>query len=880
VPRSSPEILTRLGSEVEVGRWTTALVVVALLQVAAGVAGFLWGAAPDGAVDGAGVPDEIRLLALVAFGGVGVFLVYGGNRDRRAVYLGVAFLLIATFYADRLIGLLEPRLPGPGRGLASLLALFEVGAFLPAFLWLFVRHFPDSPGPFRQRRAVNAAIRLAIAAGAVLFAANLLRVEGVEAHFLAVLQERRPTTAYPAVLMLLSLAAFAAAAWRARSASGAENRRFRLFLAALVAGLAPIALQVLLEELIPAYERHSLEPAVKRRLSLVLFPLMFSVPFTTAYAVLVHRVLAVRLIARRALQYALARFSALLLAAVPAAALVGYLFAHRDQSLAELASGGRALLLIAAAVAGAGALHQRQALLDAIDRRFFREQYDARQLLTLLVEQLRASRDVRELAALIARGIDRALHLETIGVLIEDPGVGALVDPEGKTASLDASSPLALLTAANRRPLEVDLDHPRAPARHLPAADRGWLAASGFHLLVPILSTDGTLIGAIALGGKRSGLPFLADDRELLTAVASSAALALDLRRAHGPAGGGRPGEAAPASGRAAEPAGECPRCGKLSLLRDGPCPACGGELAAAAVPFVLPGRFRFEQRIGSGGMGVVYRATDLALGRHVAIKTLRRLAPKDAARLRREARTAAAVSHPNLAAVYGVETWSGTPLLIMELLERGTLRDRIERGRLDPGETVRLGTSMAGALAHLHSADILHRDIKPSNIGFAPDQTPKLMDFGIARLSFDLRADGAAPGGGDGGFLGGLGSTSIWNEAPLATTTGGLTGTLPYLSPEAAQGMPADAGADLWSLAAVLYECLSGETLFTGADSRALLLRIACAEVPDLRARHPEWPEPLQRFFAAALHRDRARRPATAAELGRRLAAVGAELE
>src|SRR6185369_13232900 len=99
-------------------------------------------------------------------------------------------------------------------------------------------------------------------------------------------------------------------------------------------------------------------------------------------------------------------------------------------------------------------------------------------------------------------------------------------------------------------------------------------------------------------------------------------------------------------------------------------CTSCSRRLESSHVPYLLPGKFRFERRLGAGGMGVVYRGVDLGLGRPVAAKTLKRVSPEDAMRLRREARTAAAVSHPHLAGVFGLESWQGTPLLIMELME------------------------------------------------------------------------------------------------------------------------------------------------------------------------------------------------------------------
>lgn len=863
--------LPRLTSEVELPGWTRPAVALAILQAVTGLAGYLFGATP-GQPRGSTVPEEVWALSLAAFAVAGGFLLYGGQRDKRAVSLGAAFLLVSTYFSDWGRLRLAAVLADPWPGLLAAVSLIEVGALLPAFFWLFVRHFPDSPLPLRPRRLLNSATRVAIGIGAALMAVNLLRVAGDDPLGLGMLMADAETTAYEEIVMLLSLGAFAFAVWRARIATGPENRRFRLFIAAIALGLVPIMVEVLLEGVFPAYLAWAEQPRVDRVLQLVILPLLLSVPFTTGYSVLVHQVLDVRLIARRALQYALARFSALVLAAVPMTLLVAYLVAHRHRTLAELASGPRALGLAAAAVVGGLALGHRQALLDAVDRRFFREQYDARRLLTLLVDNLRSARDLGELAALVAGGIDHALHLETVALAVDDPERGELVDPDGRVRPLAGASPLANLVAGHRDPLEVELDSPRSPLRRLPEADRHWLVDGRFQLLVPMIATDGTLLGVIALGGKKSELPFLAEDRELLAAVAASASLALELRRATVRRADG---EALPAA--TVEPAGECEECGTVHRSAEGSCRGCGGDLVAAGVPFVLPGRFRFERRIGTGGMGVVYRASDLTLGRTVAVKTLRRLSPEDALRLRREARTAAAVSHPNLAAVFGVETWSGTPLLVMELLEGGTLGDRLAAGPFAAGDALELGITLAAALDHLHAADILHRDIKPTNIGYARQDTPKLMDFGIARLRYERRADVGATASEQGASGGGepMPATSIWHRAPaLLTESGQLIGTLPYLAPEALDGVSADARFDLWSLTLVLYECLTGRRVFDAGRAETLE-RVRRADVPDLAAELPGCPEALAEFFRRALHRDRNRRPRSAAELGRQLAAL-----
>ena len=218
--------------------------------------------------------------------------------------------------------------------------------------------------------------------------------------------------------------------------------------------------------------------------------------------------------------------------------------------------------------------------------------------------------------------------------------------------------------------------------------------------------------------------------------------------------------------------------------------------------------------------------------------------------------------------------------MLILELLEGGTLGQRIEKGGLAPGETVELGIAMAGALEHLHAADILHRDVKPNNIGFTRDGVPKLMDFGIARMTLDTRTDDGASSGASTDWPEVDDPTQIGGEPDsLSTPTRQLVGTLSYLSPEALEGEPASPAFDLWGLCVVLYECLIGRKLFRGEGAKQVMARILLGRVPELTDAQPDAPEPLARFFRAALHRDANRRPADAAALRARLTAVRNEL-
>jgi serine/threonine protein kinase len=289
----------------------------------------------------------------------------------------------------------------------------------------------------------------------------------------------------------------------------------------------------------------------------------------------------------------------------------------------------------------------------------------------------------------------------------------------------------------------------------------------------------------------------------------------------------------------------------------------------------VLLGKFRFEERVGSGGMGVVYRAVDLALGRDVAIKTLPRMSIDYSSRLRREARAMALVSHPNLAIIYGAETWRGTPMLIFEFLDGGTLADRTALQLLRTGEIVDLGIALAGALEQTHAAGILHRDIKPSNIGYTIESVPKLLDFGLAKIVDDSRRRGALSGTTIVARSEDVTRTDSVPGFVSSTDTGGIVGTPLYVSPEAILEERPSPGFDLWSLAIVLYESIAGTNPFRGDSLQDTFRRIVRGRIPDVREFRPDCQEAIAMFLKDALSRSRARRPASAKEFRTRLERV-----
>lgn len=267
-------------------------------------------------------------------------------------------------------------------------------------------------------------------------------------------------------------------------------------------------------------------------------------------------------------------------------------------------------------------------------------------------------------------------------------------------------------------------------------------------------------------------------------------------------------------------------------------------------------GPYLLGERLGRGGMGVVHRAWDERLERDVALKFLPFGSdddPRTRERFLREARAASALDHPNVCTVYDVgESPDGEMYLCMAYYDGESLARRLDRGPLDVGEAVAIVRQAAAGLGAAHRAGILHRDVKPANLMLTADGTVKVVDFGLAALAGEHRL----------------------------TRSGATVGTLPYMSPEQLCGEPLDERTDLWSLAVVLYEMLTGRLPFS-APSEAGLLKVILEDDPappaSVRGEVPPW---LDRLVMRMLTKDRARRPADAAEVVSALAEVDRSLD
>ena len=539
-----------------------------------------------------------------------------------------------------------------------------------------------------------------------------------------------------------------------------------------------------------------------------------------AYAVVRHRLFNVRVLVRRSLQYALARSTLLVLMSLPVIGLAGFLWLHRGDSLATLLTGTPAIyvLLILPLVL---VIRYRKKLLEALDRRFFREQYDARHLLLHVVSIIRGGSDMLALSRAALDEIDRALHPKHISLWQADPEGAALHrgfsrENEVNVEPLSTTGTLASLLSTDDDPLDVYSRHTRALLKRLPEAEREWLSLTRAALLVPLL-IEKRLVGLMVLGERKSEEPYSREDRDLLRTLGAQLALTLDYTRLkQSPSLVWSPStSSAPIHLHMSDVLQLCPRCGRCYDPDATKCEADDLMLVPeSGVPRVIEDKYIVTRLLGRGGMGSVYLATQKRLNRPVAIKVLLSHLVGSASmrtRFEREARIVARLRHPAIVTIhdFGVLP-SGHAYLVMEHLDGETLRKTIVSGPQPLENMLAIVRPVGDAVDAAHRAGVIHRDLKPENIMLVTDHdgrsSPRVLDFGLAKMT---------------GPIGENEATQVQSGQ-----SAGVVGTLMYMAPEVLSGHVADAKADQYSLGIIAYELLAGEHPLGMATDLASVVR------------------------------------------------------
>ena len=562
-----------------------------------------------------------------------------------------------------------------------------------------------------------------------------------------------------------------------------------------------------------------------------------ALPISFAYSILRYRLFDIRLMLRLGLQYALARRVVVSFVPILGALFFADLWVHRQTPFAEILQ-ARGWVYAGLAIFALVARVQRDQWLDALDRTYFRERLNAQRLLRGIGEEIRHAGGLDAVAPRVVIQIETALHAEFVALLACAPGHEVFrtlaVSPASHVPlSLAAASKAIELVRLIGKPVQLADRQRTWMLRHLPAADVEWLSRANVELIVPIQLGGNYVEAVFVLGPKRSEEPYSAEDDDLLMAIADNVAWV--LRRAPAPKGGRDAFE-------------ECSVCGACFAIDTGRCPNDGSVLTTASLPRVLADRYKLERRVGRGGMGAVYAAFDRALNRDVAVKVLREdlLLPAAVERFKSEARLAAALAHRNVVTVHDIGvTDAGRAFFIMELLNGVTLREELLRARrLPPARVLHILRDVGSGIEAAHRRQMIHRDLKPENVILCRDENvevAKVLDFGLAK------------------------AVEVSGAKTMLTAPGMVAGTLQYMAPEHLSGGEASPDWDLWALAVMAFEMITGALPAAGTPRATDL-----AALPT---------DGLRELFVRALSTNPIDRPATVAEfldeLGRELRAL-----
>jgi len=577
------------------------------------------------------------------------------------------------------------------------------------------------------------------------------------------------------------------------------------------------------------------------------------IPVATGYAILKHRLFDIHVVLRRGLQYLVARNILRIVLALPALALLYSLVTNANRTVGEVVLHNS--IFIALVVLIAIVLRFRQRLGAWLDRRFFREGYKQEQILLALIDDLRNLDSIPEMGERVALKLTAALHPESVYFFYHSPKEHAFVrgfgtDERADGLQIPEGSALPALLTNSDRAMSVE----SFPSDGVPLMSWSWLYTLRIDLAVPMNRADGSPVGFLLLGRKKSEEPYSPTDRSLLLGLARAMAVSCEnLLLQERVLNQQRSNEQmrARVEGISTAWLQECPDCGRCFDSSVRTCSIDGTDLVLSSpVHRLLDNRYRLDRVLGRGGMGTVFEALDLRLNRQVAIKIVqagRTTNPAWLRRFTREARALAKLNHENIVLThdFGVVE-DEVAYLTMEFVSGTTLRAELDRGPMSPSAAAEVFRQLLEGVKAAHVAGIVHRDLKPENVLMTRMhdglRRVKIADFGIAKWQVpDV-------------------------ESASLTLPGTIVGSLRYMSPEQLDGLPVDARSDLFSIGVMAFEALTGKPPFAGSSYAERMASIAqgSERLGSALSSAPALRETLCRCLA----RERNDRFSTAAEL------------
>jgi len=751
-----------------------------------------------------------------------------GNVLEVATYF---FLSIAFYIAGLALGLLKPqdRVAQLGslallimvmRALATPLSfnsgtppelafiLNQIASFtfpgLLAVTYHFLLRMTARPAPdflWRVLRSVLYAVSAVLLVSQIVFFIASLRAQEVLVdlayrHFwIAELNLVFLRTSWEVLVAFALAACCAVVIWGYRhSADPSHRRRIRWFAVGCAVGMAPeLGLNLLGLLLRATGHRDILTEYGYLRWTADCF--LVAIPASLTYAILKHRLLDIRIIARRSLRYVMARRALQFLIALPFLGLILPIVLNPNRTMLDVLRQDTSVVNLALLLLAALGLIYRRQTYDWLDKKFFRAAYRQEELLQTLIGTIRDCESEEDVCKLVCRELNSALHPKSLLVWssIEETG-----DPIIIRAS--ESGPISIPAA-----LEVGiLQLLRAPGS---VGEGRTLSANGERsvlTVIPVSLGNGKTGGGLLLGEKKSEEPYTRTDLRLMEAIANSIGTRVEglwLKRRVDESMRERQEVLGRLDRQAIKLLKECLVCGACFDSTEERCPIDRSELTLSLpVERTIANRYRLNRRIGSGGMGVVFEATDLYLNRAVATKVMtgRLFGDRIAmSRFEREAQVLARLNHPHVVAIHDYGRLGGDgAFLVMELLAGPTWRAELKRlGRIPPATLALWFDQLLSALHTAHQAGIIHRDLKPENVIISSQTTTqalKILDFGLAKM------------------------TSSTN---ILTTTGVIMGTKAYTSPEQLRGEVSDARGDIFSAGVMAVEAITGQVPARVAD-------------------------------------------------------------
>jgi eukaryotic-like serine/threonine-protein kinase len=622
-----------------------------------------------------------------------------------------------------------------------------------------------------------------------------------------------------------------------------ERRRVRLAAMGVAPPLFMLALLGSISAAMDAIGFRFIATSTYRFMAATATALVATGPLTLAYAVLKHRLMGIRFVIRRGLQYLLAKNFLSLVLLLPVFVLLGEVATHPERTIIEIFRQTSLTFLISVSVAAALSLRYRGWILDWLDRRFFRTAYSQEKILMELLDEVQQAESLNEISQMVANKVTTALHPKDLFIFYcEDATRGFTVGyPEDARADvalkiLREQEILNLLDSGANSPFIV------SAYAEASSPDLGDLPKSS--LIVPLNRPDQRLAGVLWLDEKMSEEPYSARDKDLLQMIAGQIAVVhenLRLKEQLADEQRVRINVLSHLDERSVNLLKECPSCGRCYDRSAELCAVDGIELTTPIpVERVVEKKYRLDRRLGSGGMGGVYEATDLRLNRTVALKVMvgrlfgNRVALR---RFEREARTSARLRHPNIVTIHDFGRLQGEgAYLVMEHLPGISWRSALSQRRFIPGPELASWIDQLGsAVTAAHAAGVIHRDLKPENLIVSPQPNGSshitVLDFGLAKIREMEIAEA---------------------HSSQLTATGVVMGTLRYMAPEQLAGKEVDPKSDIYSLGLILIE-----SLFGGFPNKVREIYPWIETATNAAAaRHPSWnsADDLQRVLKTLL--------------------------